>query len=415
MIAVVEAARAGLFARRHWAANLSAGVVVGIVSLPLSMAFAIASGMRPVDGLVSGVVAGLVVAIFGGTRTQIAGPTGAFVAILAGIAASHGRDGLLIAGLMAGALLLVFGLLRLGRLIRHVPDAVITGFTAGIGVVIFLGQVPGFLGIAGPPAGAVHERIAALLAALPAADPATTSLSLLGLALMLHGPRLPGLARVPGPLLAMLAATGLHAAVPAFAHVQTIGDVFGAISARWPPPSLPTGFGERWQALLPAALSIALLGALESLLSARIASARHDGDQELLAQGVANLLAPLFGGLATSGAIGRTAASLRLGATSPLAGIVHALTLLAILLALAPFAAQVPICALAAILVGVSGHLIGWPALVATGRNGTPAERLTLLVTAALTLYANLVVAVACGVAVALLGRRLWSTRGGRS
>lgn len=407
MIAIVEAARAGLFARRHWAANLSAGVVVGIVSLPLSMAFAIASGMRPVDGLVSGVVAGLIVAIFGGTRTQIAGPTGAFVAILAGISASHGRDGLLIAGLLAGVLLLVFGLLRLGRLIRHVPDSVITGFTAGIGVVIFLGQVPAFLGIASPPAGAMHDRVAALLAALPAADPATTALSLLSLALMLHGPRLPGLARVPGPLLAMLAATAVHHLLPGFAAVPTIGDVHGAITAQWPAPALPDGLAARCLPLLPAALSIALLGALESLLSARIASAQHDGDQELLAQGVANLLAPLFGGLAASGAIGRTAASLRLGATSPLAGIAHALTLLAILLALAPWAAQVPICALAAILVGVSGHLLGWPACVAAWRASPVTERLALLLTAVLTPYANLVLAVGCGVVVSLLGRRL--------
>lgn len=406
MIALVEAVRAGLFDRRHWAANLSAGVVVGIVSLPLSMAFAIASGMRPVDGLVSGVVAGLVVAIFGGTRTQIAGPTGAFIAILAGISATHGRDGLLIAGLLAGVLLIAFALLRLGRLIGHVPQAVVTGFTAGIGVVIFLGQVPGFFGIAAPPPAALPVRLAALLGSLPAADPATTGLALLALMLMLKGPHLPGLARVPGPLLAMLVTTLLHAGL-GLHGVATIGDVYGAIRADWPAPAWPSGLSERWLALLPAALSIALLGALESLLSARIADPDHDADQELRAQGFANLLVPLFGGLAVSGAIGRTAASLRLGATSPLAGIVHALTLLAILLALAPLAARVPICALAAILVGVSGHLIGWPALVEAWKTAPRSEWIALLVTATLTLTVNLVVAVAVGVAVALLGRRL--------
>ena len=406
MIAVVEAARAGLFARRHWAPNLIAGLVVGVVSLPLSMAFAIASGVKPEQGLITGVVAGAIVAVFGGTRVQIAGPTGAFVAILAGITAEHGRDGLLLAGLMAGVMLIGFALARLGTMIRHVPEPVILGFTSGIGLVILSNQLPGFLGLPALAPGPFHQRIGQLLAAIPNADPATSLLAVASLLLMLYGPRLPVFGRVPGPLLAMIAATLVQTHFD-FASVRTIGDTYGVIASGWPVLALPETSTARLIALLPAALSIALLGALESLLSARVADPRHDGDQELLAQGLANIAAPLFGGLAASGALGRTATSLRLGATSPLAGITHAAVLLAILLALAPLAALVPMCALAAILVGVSWHLLELPKLVATLRTAPAIEVAALVVTYALTLYANLVIAVAVGVAVALLGRRL--------
>lgn len=406
MIAVVEAARAGLFSRRYWAPNLVAGLVVGVVSLPLSMAFAIASGVKPEQGLITGIVAGAIVSLFGGTRVQIAGPTGAFVAILAGITASHGRDGLLLAGLMAGLMLIGFSLLRLGRLIRHVPDAVILGFTSGIGLVILVNQLPGFLGLPPLAPGPFHARLASVMLRVPAADPATSALAVASLLLMLYGPRLPGLSRVPGPLLAMVTATLVQAGFE-FAGVRTIGDVYGAIASQWPSPTVPELTGPRLLALLPAALSIALLGALESLLAARVTDPRHDGNQELLAQGLANVVAPLFGGLAASGALGRTATSLRLGASSPLAGLTHAAVLLAILLALGPLAAEVPICALAAILVGVSWHLLELPKLAATLRHAAAIDVLALIVTYGLTLYANLMIAVAAGVAVALIGRRV--------
>lgn len=409
MIAVVEAARAGLFARRYWAPNLLAGLVVGVVSLPLSMAFAIASGVKPEQGLVTGVIAGMIVSVFGGTRVQIAGPTGAFVAILAGITAAHGRDGLLLAGLMAGMMLIGFSLLRLGRAIRHVPDAVILGFTSSIGLVILSNQLPGFLGLPALAPGPFHARLASVLHSIPAAEPATTALAIASLLLMLYGPRLPGLSRVPGPLLAMVAATIIQAHFT-FTGVRTIGDVYGAIASQWPPLTVPELTWPRLLALLPAALSIALLGAMESLLAARVTDPRHDGNQELLAQGLANVVAPLFGGLAASGALGRTATGLRLGANSPLAGITHAAVLLAILLALGPLAAEVPICALAAILVGVSWHLLEWPKLLATLRTASTVDIAALVVTYGLTLYANLVVAVVAGVAVARIGSWLRSS-----
>ena len=307
---------------------------------------------------------------------------------------------------MAGVLLIGFALARLGSLIRHVPEAVILGFTSGIGLVILSNQLPGFLGLPALAPAPFHLRIAALLQALPAADPATTLLASASLLLMHYGPRLPGLSRVPGPLLAMVGATWLHLQF-GFAGVRTIGDTYGAIAATWPALQLPDTTLPHLIALLPAAMSIALLGALESLLAARVTDPRHDGNQELLAQGLANIAAPLFGGLAASGALGRTATSLRLGATSPLAGITHAAVLLAILLVLGPLAAEVPMCALAAILIGVSWHLLELPKLLATLYRAPAIEVAALVITYGLTLYANLVIAVAAGVAVALIGRRL--------
>ncbi len=406
MIAVTEAAKAGLFARRHWLPNLMAGLLVGVVSLPLSMAFAIASGVKPEQGLYTAVIAGLIVALFGGTRNQIAGPTGAFVVILAGVTAQYGVDGLILASFMAGAILIAFGLARLGNVIRFIPSPVVLGFTAGIGLVIFIGQWPSYFGLADPGSGHFHERLWRLLQALPHADPVTTMLASASLLLMLIGPRIPGLSRVPGPLLAMLAAT-LAQAYFQFDSVTTIGKAYGAIPAGLPAFSPPVITSTRLVELLPAAFSIALLGALESLLSAvvadKIAGTRHDANQELIAQGAANLVTPLFGGFAASGALARTATSIRNGATGPLAGITHAAMLLAILLFFAPYAANVPLCALASILFGVSWKMSEMPRLkqmIATAPRGDIA---VLAITFVLTVFADLIVAVNIGVIVAML------------
>ncbi|WP_028475689.1 SulP family inorganic anion transporter [Nevskia ramosa] len=406
MIAVTEAAKAGLFARRHWLPNLMAGLLVGVVSLPLSMAFAIASGVKPEQGLHTAVIAGLIVALFGGTRNQIAGPTGAFVVILAGVTAQYGVDGLILASFMAGAILIAFGLARLGNVIRFIPSPVVLGFTAGIGLVIFISQWPSYFGLADPGSGHFHERLWRLLQALPNADPVTTMLANGSLLLMLVGPRIPGLSRVPGPLLAMLAAT-LTQAHFQFDSVITIGKAYGAIPAGLPAFSPPVITATRLVELLPAAFSIALLGALESLLSAvvadKIAGTRHDANQELIAQGAANLVTPLFGGFAASGALARTATSIRNGATGPLAGITHAAMLLAILLFFAPYAANVPLCALAAILFGVSWKMSEMPRLkqmIVTAPRGDIA---VLAITFVLTVFADLIVAVNIGVIVAML------------
>ena len=406
MIAILEASRAGLFSRDQWARNVLAGATVGIVALPLAMAFAIASGATPGQGLVTAIVGGFIVSVFGGTRLQIAGPTGAFVVILAGITAKHGIDGLLIATSMAGVMLILFGIARFGGVLRFIPSPVIVGFTAGIGVVIFVGQWKDFLGLPAPAGDHFHQKLMALCASLPGAHPATIGLAFLGLAIAIAGPRIPGFRRVPAPLLAMMAVT-LIQEVFVFPGVATIASAFGGIPSTISLPSIPALSFERIAGLLPSAFTIAMLGAIESLLSAvvadGIAGTRHDPNQELIGQGLANLVLPVFGGFAATGAIARTATNARNGATGPLAGIVHSLTLLLILLLLAPLAGRVPLCALAAILFVVAWNMSDAGHLVRMFRTAPRADVVVLLVTFVLTVFVDLVVAVNVGVILSML------------
>ena len=406
MIAVLEAYRAGLYARAQWLPNLLAGVIVGVVALPLAMAFAIASGARPEQGLYTAIIGGGLVTLFGGSRLQIAGPTGAFVAILAGVTAHYGIAGLQVATLMAGALLLLMGLLRLGGVMRFIPVPVISGFTAGIGVIIFVGQWASFLGMPAAKAGPFHQQLWQLLCSLPQTHLATLSLAVLSLLVVIYAPRLPGLKRVPGPLLAPLLVTALQALLQ-LPGVATIGSAFGGI-----PPGLP-----HWQwpqlslsqllALTGPAVTIALLGGIESLLSATVADGmagtRHDSNQELIGQGIANLIVPLFGGFAATGAIARTATNVRNGATSPLAGVAHALTLVLVLLLLAPLAASIPLATLAAILFVVAWNMSEPHRFVHLLRASPPADKFILLVTFVLTIFTDLVIAVNVGVGLAIL------------
>jgi SulP family sulfate permease len=406
MIAVVEAARAGLLRREHWPRNIVAGIVVGIVALPLAMAFAMASGVKPEQGIYTSIIAGLVVSLFGGSRIQIAGPTGAFVVILAAIAAKHGVEGLLLATFMAGIMLVLFGMARFGGVLRFIPDPVIVGFTAGIGVVIWVGQWKDFFGLPAITGAHFHEKFLHLLQALPQLHPATTLLASLSLALAVFSPRLPGLARVPGPLVAMVVATAIQAAF-GFEQVATIESAFGGIPRGLPHLAWPTVSFDHLLTLVPAAFTIAMLGAIESLLSATVADGmagvRHDSNQELIGQGIANIVAPLFGGIAATGAIARTATSFRNGATSPLAGIVHAVTLLAILLLLAPYAGQVPLCALAAILFVVAWNMSDVRHFTRLVRTAPRPDVAILLITFLLTVLVDLVVAVNVGVILAML------------
>ena len=326
MIAILEAAKAGLLNRRYWPRNLLAGVIVGVVALPLAMAFAIASGVKPEQGLYTSIMAGLCVSLFGGSRIQIAGPTGAFIVILAGITAKYGVDGLLTATLMAGVMLILLGVARFGSAIRFIPDPVITGFTAGIGVIIWVGQWRDFFGLPRVQGEHFYQKLWQLLQALPQLHVPTTLLALLTLAAVIYGPRLPGLQRVPGPLFAMVLAT-LVQSLAGLEGVATLGSAFGGIPRGLPHFTWPELGFDRCLLLLPAAFTIAMLGAIESLLSAVVADGmagtRHDSNQELIGQGIANVLSPLFGGIAATGAIARTATSVRNGANSPLAGIVH--------------------------------------------------------------------------------------------
>ncbi|MGV8930574.1 MAG: SulP family inorganic anion transporter [Luteimonas sp.] len=405
MIAAVEAWRAGLMRRGNLLPNIIAGVIVGVVALPLAMAFAIASGVKPEQGLYTAIIAGVAVSLFGGSRVQIAGPTGAFIVILAGVVAQFGVSGLLLASLMAGVILVAMGLARLGAVIRFIPDPVIVGFTAGIAVIIWIGQWEYFFGLPAPGAGPFYLKTWHLLQSLPQLHPTTALLALGSLALALFGPRIPGLARVPGPLLAMVVAT-VVVSVFDMRGVATIESTFGAIPRGLPKLQLPEMGFDRMLLLLPSAFTIAMLGAIESLLSAVVADGmagtKHDSNQELIGQGVANILSPLFGGIAATGAIARTATNIRNGGTMPLAGVVHAATLLLILLVLAPYAGKVPLCALAAILFVVAWNMSEAKRFVRLVRRAPRADVVILLITFGLTILTDLVVAVNIGVILAM-------------
>ena len=360
MIALLEARRAGLYARAQWIPNLIAGLIVGIVALPLAMAFAIASGARPEQGLYTAIIGGGLVTLLGGSRLQIAGPTGAFVVILAGVTADHGISGLQVAALMAGVMLALMGLARMGGVIKFIPAPVIVGFTAGIGVIIFVGQWRDFFGLPEVTGRHFHEKFMHLLLVLPEAHLPTLALGVLSLALVRYAPRIPYLARVPGPLVAMLSVTVLQAAID-LPGVATIGSAFGGIPTGLPSFAMPEISLNQVITLIGPAFTIAMLGAIESLLSAVVADGmagtRHDSNQELIGQGIANIAAPLFGGFAATGAIARTATNIRNGATSPIAGIMHAVTLIAVLLFLAPLASRIPLATLAAILFVVAWNM----------------------------------------------------------
>lgn len=405
MIAILESYRAGLLVRANLSRNLIAGVVVGVVALPLAMAFAIASGARPEQGIYTAIVAGLCTSLFGGTRLQISGPTGAFIAVLAIITAQHGIAGLQIATLMAGIILLVMGLSKLGSVIKYIPDPVIVGFTSGIGIIIFVGEWKDFFGLHPASTGLhFHQRLGALIEALPGLHPATTMLGGIALLILIFGTRV--LRRVPSPLVAMVVVTLLQWQFN-FADVATLGSAFGGIPMSLPPLHLPMiDFASIVQLIGPA-FTIALLGAIESLLSATVADGmagtRHDPNQELIGQGIANMVSPLFGGFAATGAIARTATNIRNGANSPVAGIVHCVFLLLVILLLAPLAAHIPLTALAAILFYVAWNMSDVPRFVHVIRTSPRPDVVILVLTFTLTVITDLVVAVNVGVVLASL------------
>lgn len=406
MFALLESYRAGLLGRDHWARNIVAGLIVGVVALPLAMAFAIASGVKPEQGLYTAIVAGLFVSVFGGSRVQIAGPTGAFIVILSGIVATHGVQGLQIATLMAGVILLLLGIARLGAVIRFIPQPVIVGFTAGIGVIIWVGQWKDFFGLPVSPEGHFHEKILVLLQSLPDLSGMATLFGLVSLALILGTARLPGMARIPGPLVALIVMTVAQSLFQ-FKGVPTIGSVFGELPRGLPTFEWPDITLSRMVDLIGPAFAIAMLGAIESLLSAVVADGmsgtRHNSNQELVGQGLANIAAPLFGGIAATGAIARTATNIRNGGNSPLAGLVHCATLVLIVLFLAPYAQNVPLATLAAILFVVAWNMSELPHLVRLVRRAPRADVAILLLTFGLTVFADLVVAVNIGVVLAML------------
>jgi sulfate permease, SulP family len=391
------------YSGRKLGADVAAGVTVGLVALPLSMAFAIASGAPPEAGLYTAVVAGFAVSALGGSRTQIAGPTGAFVVIVAGILARYGFDGLLVCTIMAGCLLIALGATGLGAAVKFIPRPVIVGFTNGIAILIASTQIKDFFGLqTGPVPGDFVGRMRVVLAHARTVSATTTVLSCCALALILLIRRF--LPRIPGYIVALVGAT----LAVYFAHppVETIGTRFGGIPSGFPRFHVPVFDYSTMRTLISPAITVALLGAIESLMSAVVAD-RMSGDQhnpnvELVAQGFANILSPLFGGLPATGAIARTATSIRCGAVSPVAGMVHALTVLAVLLFAAPLARFIPLAVLAAILAVVCYNMGEWPEIPQILRL-SKLEIGVWLSTLLLTVFADLTVAVEGGMILAAL------------
>jgi SulP family sulfate permease len=385
-------------------ADLLAGITVAMVALPLSLAIAIASGAPPETGLVTAIVGGFLISLLGGSRVQIGGPTGAFIVVVHGVVATHGLDGLILATMMAGVILVIGGLLKAGNLIALVPEPVINGFTIGIAVIIALSQIPDALGIVlpeGTPAETL-ERIPAIWAARDTISWASVAIGLgaivLIVALRRMFPRFPGL----------IVAVGLvSAAVALFAMpVDTLEARFGALPNRLPMPQLPEITLARMVELLPSALIIAFLAGIESLLSAMVAdkmvAGRHRPNAEILAQGVANIGSALMGGLPATGAIARTATNVRAGGRTPLAGIFHALVILAVMMLAAPLAGYLAMPAMAGLLLITAWNMSEpqhWRAHLTTGR---VSDRVLLVLTMVLTVLADLTVAIGVGVALGL-------------
>lgn len=406
MIAIIDAYKKNLLTYKNWYPNLIAGLIVGIVALPLAMAFAIASGVKPEQGLYTAIIAGILVGLFGGTRVQIAGPTGAFVIILASITAKYGINGLQTATMLAGVILILMGLIKLGNVIKFIPDPVIVGFTTGIGFIIFVGEWKDFFGLNVHISldASFYQKFFTLLNALPHLNFNTTLLSIISLVVVLITPRIAK--RIPGPLVAIIVSTILQW----YLHlkgVATLGSMFGGIPQRLPSFHMPNTTFNQMIELAGPAFTIALLGAIESLLSATAADGmcktKHSSNQELIGQGIANIATPLFGGFAATGAIARTATNVRNGGNSPLAAIVHSLFLLLVIVLIAPLAFYIPLCALAAILMVVAYNMSDVPYFIHIIRDAPWYDVVVLLITFFLTIFVNLVVAVNVGIIFAML------------
>jgi sulfate permease, SulP family len=388
---------------RLFSGDVVAGITVGLVALPLAMAFGIASGVKPQAGIYTAVVAGFIISALGGSRTQIGGPTGAFVVIVAGIIAKFGLSGLLMVTMMSGVMLIVMGVTKLGTAIKFIPRPVTIGFTNGIAVLIASTQIQDFLGlkISGAP-NAFFARMETLSAHLSSLSITTAAVGCGSLAIILIWPQVTR--KVPGTIIAVLVATSLVALF--HLQVETIGSKFGGIPTGFPTFHLPEFRSDLIIPLLPSALTVSLLAAVESLLSAVVADGmtgdKHNSNVELLAQGVANLFTPLVGGIPATGAIARTATNIRSGAKTPVAGIVHSFTLLGILLVAAPLAQFIPLSALAAVLFVVAYNMGEWREIGIILKLSR-ADIVVWAATFGLTVMADLTVAVEVGMALASL------------
>ena len=390
------------YSRKTFLSDLIAGVTVGLVALPLAMAFGIASGVTPQAGIYTAIFGGMIVSLLGGSKLQIAGPTGAFVVIVASIIAKFGLSGLLMVTMMAGVILLFLGVTGLGIAVRFIPRPVVIGFTNGIALLIASTQIRDFLGMKIDNPSEFIARIRMIATHLNAIDWPSCALAVASVCLVLMTPKL--ISRVPGSIVAMLA--GAVAVAVFHLPVETIGSRFGGLSSGLPPIHIPPFRADLILPLLPSAFTVAILAAVESLLSAVVADSlsgdRHNSNAELVAQGTANILVPLIGGIPVTGAIARTGTNFRCGAKTPVAGVIHAFTLLAIVLVFAPFAKFIPLATLAAVLFVVAYNIGEWKEIPLILKLDT-AERSVWLITFVLTVVADLTVAVEVGMALAAL------------
>jgi len=387
--------------REKFLGDLVAGLIVGVVALPLAIAFAIASGVTPDRGLWTAIVAGFLISLLGGSRVQIGGPTGAFVVIVYGIVQKYGIDGLTVATLMAGVILVAMGAAKLGTMIKFIPHPVITGFTSGIALIIFSGEIKDFFGLRmGPVPADFIGKVHAYVTTATGFTPSALGVSVLAFAIILIWPRVNR--RIPGPFVALIVTT---VAVTIFhLPVETIGSRFGGISASVPHPQFPHLSLVEITGLVGPAFTIAVLAAIESLLSAVVADGmiggRHRSNMELIAQGVANIASPLFGGIPATGAIARTATNIKNGGRTPVAGIIHSFTLLVITIFAGRWAGLIPMATLAAILVVVSYHMSEWRAFRAEF-SSPKSDVAVLLTTFLLTVLIDLTVAISVGMVLA--------------
>lgn len=393
--------------RKTFMADAMSGLIVGIVALPLAIAFGIASGVSPEKGIITAIVAGFIVSVAGGSRVQIGGPTGAFIIIIYGIIQQYGMQGLTVATLMAGAFLVMFGLLRLGTIIKYIPYPIVVGFTSGIAVTIFTTQIKDLFGLtmADVPSDFI-EKWMVYIRDFGTADLWTTVVGLLSVAIIAVMPRFSK--KVPGSLVAIVVMTVFAIVLEAWfgvTSIETIGDRF-AISSELPETHLPVMTWETVKMLVSPALTIAILGAIESLLSATVADGvigdHHDSNTELIGQGLANLATPLFGGIPATGAIARTMTNINNGGRTPVAGVVHAVVLLLIFLFLMPLARYIPMACLAGVLVVVAYGMSGWRSFLMLMKN--PKSDVTvLLITFLLTIVFDLTIAIEVGLIIACL------------
>ena len=402
------------YSAAQFAKDLVSGLIVAIIALPLSIALALASGVGPEKGIYTAIVAGFIISFLGGSRVQIAGPTAAFATIVAGIVAKNGFDGLVIATIIAGILLIVMGLLRFGSLIRFIPYTITTGFTAGIAVTIFIGQIKDFLGLTyaqGTENIETIDKVKNIFVFAKSFNYQALIVGAVSLAILILWPKIPKVGSfIPASLIAVLAGIGMVKGLKLSAN--TIGDLY-TITAGFPPFHFPEFTFAKVRAVIGDSFTIAILAAIESLLSCVVAdgmiNSHHRSNQELIAQGVGNIGSALFGGIPATGAIARTAANIKNGGRTPVAGMVHAIVLVLVILFLMPYAALIPMPTIAAILFQVAYNMSGWRTFAHLCKTAPKSDIIVLVVTFVLTVVFDLVVAIGVGMVMAcvLLMKRM--------